>query len=162
MLSKGEIGWQWETTESPERRIAAAGVHEGKEPVSTTRIIVVEDESIIAMDVEETLREAGFQVVSVACSLREAFAVLSEHPTDLMVVDLDTSGLELPLPWLGIPVVLLTRYRGSKHPGVLALANRCACPNVTKPFLAPVLLAAVACVLRPSARQRQAQVLLGA
>jgi DNA-binding response OmpR family regulator len=113
-----------------------------------TRIIVVEDESIIAMDLEEILGGAGFHVVGVVRSLPEAVAALSEHPTDLMVVDLDTGGLELPLPWFGVPVVLLTSYRARLHGHVFPLAHRCACPYVTKPFLSRPLLAAIECVLR--------------
>ena len=125
--------------------------------MSTTRIIVVEDESIIAMDIEEILGEAGFLVAGTTRSLSEAVAALSERPTDLMVVDLDTSGLELPLPWLGVPVVFLTSYPGRMHEHVFPLAHRCACPCVTKPFLSRPLLAAVECVLRqqPSGATRR-------
>src|SRR5690606_28668383 len=56
------------------------------------RIMVVEDDHLVAMDVEATLNEAGFQVVAIAGSAEEAFAIgLAERP-DIAIMDIGLVG----------------------------------------------------------------------
>ena len=120
---------------------------EVKGAVSRARIILIEDEAIVAMDIEEMLQQAGFKVVGVAPSFTRAFAILSERPANLILLDSDTNDARAGLPWFGLPVVLMTSS-SSVNLGALPLAHRCACASVTKPFLVSRLLAAVECVLR--------------
>jgi len=40
-----------------------------------TRILIVEDEAIIAMDLQETLAEAGYTVIAAVASGEEALAL---------------------------------------------------------------------------------------
>lgn len=65
----------------------------------TIRVLVVEDEPLIAdAHREYTERVAGFSVVGVAHSARDALAVLRAEPVDLVLLDLnlpDRHGLEV-------------------------------------------------------------------
>lgn len=56
----------------------------------TIRVLVVEDEPLIAdAHREYTERVAGFSVVGVAHSARDALAVLRAEPVDLVLLDLN-------------------------------------------------------------------------
>ncbi|WP_158259358.1 response regulator [Hasllibacter halocynthiae] len=52
------------------------------------RVLIVEDELLIALDVELTLQAAGYEVVGTAAREDEAVAMALEARPDLMVVDL--------------------------------------------------------------------------
>lgn len=54
-----------------------------------TRILVVEDEFIIAEDISETLRSLGYEVVGNAMNFYEAIKFLDEKTTDLVLVDIN-------------------------------------------------------------------------
>lgn len=81
------------------------------------RILVVEDESITAMDIEERLQRLGYSVPGVVSSAEEAIRKAEETHPDLVLMDIVLSG---PMDGLqaaqelqsrfGIPVVYLTAY----------------------------------------------------
>lgn len=121
------------------------------------RIIVIENEPIIAMDIEEALSGAGLEVVGVAPSLTRAFEMHSECPADVILLDSDSTNGDAPLPWFGPPVVLIASRGELNGGGALRLAHRCVCTVVPKPFLSGHLLDAVACALRqqPCASERR-------
>lgn len=54
-----------------------------------TRILVVEDEFIIAEDISETLRGLGYEVVGNATNYYEAVKFMDEKTTDLVLVDIN-------------------------------------------------------------------------
>lgn len=54
-----------------------------------TRILVVEDEFIIAEDISETLRSLGYDVVGNATNYFEAIKFLDEKTTDAVLVDIN-------------------------------------------------------------------------
>ncbi|MFN0190993.1 MAG: response regulator [Aestuariivirga sp.] len=105
-----------------------------------TKILVVEDESIIAWDVEQLLRDCGARDVLVAPSLRQARTFLAEHPdVGLILIDLKLeggSGTDLiPLAQeQGIPVIITTGYdyHGGGH-----------FPVVSKPYSTDDLISAI-------------------
>ena len=51
------------------------------------KILVVEDESIIALNLKFNLLDAGFQVAGVAKSADEAVALARRHEPDLVLMD---------------------------------------------------------------------------
>jgi len=56
------------------------------------RVLVVEDEAVIALDIEQTLRDAAFDVVACG-STQAALQEIDTHPFDCAVVDLNLHGV---------------------------------------------------------------------
>ena len=52
------------------------------------KILLVEDETITAMDLRETLQEAGHQVVAIARNFEQALAAVKTHLPDLALIDI--------------------------------------------------------------------------
>ena len=53
------------------------------------RVLIVEDEAIIAIGYEATLIEAGCEVVGIAASAPAAFALAEEHRPDMAFIDMN-------------------------------------------------------------------------
>ena len=51
------------------------------------RILVLEDEWIVALDTQDMLENAGFEVVGPVATVREALALLLAAPVDVAVLD---------------------------------------------------------------------------
>jgi CheY-like chemotaxis protein len=101
------------------------------------RILVVESQAIIALDLQRILREAGYRVVGPAASLEEVGPLLRRGRVDCAVADVDPVSGELPaiaelLDSAGVPLVVL----GGGH----GLAGR---PTLDKPYTPPELLEAI-------------------
>lgn len=81
-----------------------------------SRIMVVEDESILRMDIKEMLKEAGFDVVAEANSGDTAIELAALHKPDLIVMDVKMpkmNGIKagrIIYQAYQIPVLLLTAY----------------------------------------------------
>lgn len=56
------------------------------------RILVVEDEAVVARDIEQTLTRLGFEVVGTAQFANEAVAKVSETKPDLVLMDISLQG----------------------------------------------------------------------
>jgi two-component system, response regulator PdtaR len=56
------------------------------------RILVIEDDLLIAAQIETTLTEAGFDVVGLAPTGEEAIELAAKEPPDLAVVDIRLAG----------------------------------------------------------------------
>src|SRR5688572_27790040 len=56
------------------------------------RILVVEDESLLAEDVQERLKNLGYEVAGVAHSGEEALTSLATSPSDLVLMDIRLKG----------------------------------------------------------------------
>jgi len=107
---------------------------------SATSILVVEDEPLLAMDVEMVLRNAGFRVVGPAGTCARAIALLREATPDLAILDLNL-GPELALSVFdclersGIPFVVLSGHSRQMIPA--QFQDR---PFLQKPYEIPTLL----------------------
>lgn len=55
----------------------------------SSRILIVDDEALIAFDFEMTLVDAGYDVLGPATSLEEALAMVSEETPRAAVLDID-------------------------------------------------------------------------
>jgi len=108
--------------------------------------LVAEDESIIRMDIVETLKEYGFDVVAEAGDGEAAVALASEHRPDVIVMDIKMpkmDGIEAAekISALKIPVVLLTAF--SQRELVERASEAGAMAYVVKPFSPNDLLPAI-------------------
>jgi DNA-binding NarL/FixJ family response regulator len=56
------------------------------------RILVVEDDFFVALDVEHWMREAGYEVVGIAASADDAIALARDTRPDLAIVDIRILG----------------------------------------------------------------------
>ena len=110
------------------------------------RVVVVEDEGLIRMDVVATLQEAGYEVVGEGADGEEAIKLATELEPDLVVMDikmpkLDGISAAEKIGELKIPVVLLTAF--SQSDLVARAAEAGAMAYVTKPFKPTDLLPAI-------------------
>jgi PAS domain S-box-containing protein len=81
------------------------------------RILIVEDELIVASDLEDSLQHLGFEVVGTAGDVEQATVMASQKRPDLVLMDIQLhgrpSGFQLAEDIrrsLNIPVVFLTAY----------------------------------------------------
>lgn len=85
------------------------------------RILVVEDEALVAMLVEDALADAGYDVLGPAATVAEALALLGRETPDAVVLDLNLAGesstpVADALAQRGIPYVIATGYGASALP----------------------------------------------
>jgi len=111
-----------------------------------TRILVAEDESLIRLDIVETLTEAGYDVVAQAGDGEEAVELANSQEIDLAVLDvkmpkLDGISVASKLQEHSIPVVMLTSFSDADLVSEASAAGAMA--YVVKPFGANDLLPAI-------------------
>jgi DNA-binding NarL/FixJ family response regulator len=56
------------------------------------KILIVEDELLIALDMESALMDAGFEVIGIAASASEAMSLVRTTKPDLAVMDVRLAG----------------------------------------------------------------------
>lgn len=98
-------------------------------------VLVVEDEFLIAMDLEMILEQNGHTIVGPACSVDAALRLLEHERPDVAVLDVNLCGQPVipvaeRLRSLHIPFVLATAYTSFDFDGSEALAE---VENVGKP-----------------------------
>jgi two-component system, response regulator PdtaR len=59
-----------------------------------TRVVIAEDESIIRLDLKETLEEEGYDVVGETGRGDEAVELVKEHEPDIAILDIKMPGLD--------------------------------------------------------------------
>jgi len=100
--------------------------------LSGRRVLVVEDEALVAMLVEDALLDAGAIVVGPAATVAEALAIMQSEPPEAAVLDLNLAGetstpVADALARAGIPFVVATGYGAEglpkEHAGVPVLAK---------------------------------------
>lgn len=64
----------------------------GRKQRLINRLLIVEDEPLVAFDNEHALAEAGYQVVATVDRVREALAVIDAHEIDLILSDIGLTG----------------------------------------------------------------------
>lgn len=80
-------------------------------------ILVVEDEALVAMDIETTLKGMGYEVAAIAATGEEAIRLADRHKPDLILMDIRLQGEMDGIEAAGriraqadIPIVYLTAY----------------------------------------------------
>jgi CheY-like chemotaxis protein len=115
------------------------------------RILVVEDEAIVQMDLESRLRRLGYSVVGLAAEGEEAVAKAAELAPDVVLMDVRLKG---PMDGIeaarrirsqrDVPVIFVTAFAST-----LALEDpEKRWPRVSKPFRTEDLKATIAEVLK--------------
>jgi two-component system, LytTR family, response regulator LytT len=86
----------------------------------TTNILIVEDESIVAKDIQQSLKKLGYNVVGIANAAEQAIELAKEHTPDLILMDImlksALSGIDAAMEirkTMNIPVIFLTAYADS-------------------------------------------------
>ena len=102
--------------------------------LSGRRVLVVEDEMIVAWLLEDMLAELGCVVVGPAASVKQALAMIDAAPIEVAVLDVNLNG-EMSYPVAdaltarGVPFVFVSGYdKDSMLDGYRAL------PMLQKPF----------------------------
>ena len=91
----------------------------------SARILIIEDEALVAMELRFVLEDLGHEVVGVAADARSARAIATETPIDLALVDIHLSdgatgialGRELGRD-MGVTVLFMTANPGMVRNGV--------------------------------------------
>lgn len=116
-------------------------------PTNKRRVVVAEDESLIRMDIVETLRDHDFEVVGEAGDGERAIELVRELEPDLVVMDIKMPKLdgisaaeEINKEHLA-PVVLLTAF--SQKELVERATDAGALAYVVKPFTPADLIPAI-------------------
>lgn len=107
--------------------------------VINARILIVEDERIIAKDIEQTMRALGYHVVGIADSAGEAVRRAIEEAPDLILMDIhlrgETDGIEAARriqEELQVPIVFLTAFADERT--LLRAKQTAPYGYVLKPF----------------------------
>jgi CheY-like chemotaxis protein len=104
------------------------------ENLSGLRILLVEDEALIAMLIEDALETLGCTLVAVATNLTDALAKAASLEFDIAILDVNLNGQPVfPVAELlaarGAPFVFSTGYGAAGVPDAFAAA-----PVLAKPF----------------------------
>jgi DNA-binding LytR/AlgR family response regulator len=85
--------------------------------MSKTNILIVEDESIVAKDIQHSLKKLGYTVVGICSTGEDAIKAADEFKPDLVLMDImlkgDMSGIEAASQIReknNIPIIYLTAY----------------------------------------------------
>jgi CheY-like chemotaxis protein len=123
----------------------------GPPPPAGRLVLVVEDEFLIAMDLEQLLRRHGWRVLGPAATVAAALRLLRGAMPDVALLDVNLGGelvtpVAVELRARGVPFVLASAY---DRLGLLRDAVLAAAPNVGKPTDERRLLAALARAVAP-------------
>ncbi len=112
--------------------------------------MVVEDEMLLALDLETLLEDWGAEVLGPAPDIRRALDLLGGQVPDAVTLDMNLDGhSSLPiaheLAQRGIPFVVVSGYSDpvAKEPAL------CNAPFVKKPYDIQQLMAALVAVIKP-------------
>ncbi len=112
------------------------------------RILVVEDESIVALDIQSRLKKLGYTMAGTASSGEDAMLAVGENPPDVILMDVHLGsgidGVEAAARIrenFRIPVVFITAYADQELISRIRLTEPFA--YILKPFEEPELHAAI-------------------
>jgi CheY-like chemotaxis protein len=115
--------------------------------VASVRILVIEDEAIIALDVADIVRNAGHEVVGIAATEKAAVELAKKHAPHLVLADIQLRGADSGISAVNeimkamtVPVIFVTGF-----PERLLTGKRVEPAFViSKPFDPDLLRAAIA------------------
>ena len=117
------------------------------------RILIVEDEFLLAMELEALLEQRGCMVLGPVSSVRHALAMLDGERPELALLDVNLKGeratpVAAALQARGVPFVLITGYSGPQ----LSEPELRDAPRIDKPVNCRALKRAVATALSDTPR----------
>jgi len=110
---------------------------------TSKRVLVVEDEPLLAMEVVEYLSEAGYQVVGPVTTVEKALRLIRERGCDVAVLDVHlgtehSEPVALALKAQGTPFVVVSGNSQEHYPTGFRGA-----PSLQKPIMPATLLTLV-------------------
>jgi DNA-binding response OmpR family regulator len=116
------------------------------------RVLIVEDEAIIAMSLADSFEEAGAEVLGPAASVREALSLLDRDEPDAALLDVnlldgEVTPVALRLLAQGVPILI---YTGRGPPAALAV-HEPAVPVIIKPARTEILCRTLDRLIRAAA-----------
>jgi DNA-binding response OmpR family regulator len=111
--------------------------------MAMARILIVEDEPIVALNYAAILKEAGYEIVGPIGTINEGISVIETQDVDGAVLDINLGGASVDpivtaLSARHVPYLFVSGFRGWSHP------YRNGATFVEKPCTATELLQAVA------------------
>lgn len=144
-FSAVEIGQIMDISEAQARRLVDEASREISEQLAA-RVMIIEDEPMIALDIETIVTEIGHEVVGIAATRKHAVSLAQRTSPGIVLADIQladgSSGIDAVndiLTEIDVPVIFITAY-----PERLLTGNR-AEPAflVTKPFKPEMLKAVI-------------------
>lgn len=87
--------------------------------MSEGKILIVEDEAVVSLDIARRLEKMGYEVIARVASGEEAIAQVQAAPPDLVLMDINLQGemdgietADQLAKEYGIPTIYLTAYAG--------------------------------------------------
>jgi DNA-binding response OmpR family regulator len=95
------------------------------EPRVKARILIVEDEPILAFVLEEFIAQAGFEIAGVAGRLEAALTIIASGGCDAAVLDANLAGISAgpaaaALVARDVPFIVLSGYSSEQQQGVFS------------------------------------------
>jgi DNA-binding response OmpR family regulator len=125
----------------------------GGEFVKSAQLLIVEDDMLIAMDLQMTLEDLGYKIVSVVCTGEEGIQEAETSQIDLIIMDIRLSGklngietAKLIQSRFKIPVIFITATSSKEINPFEGLIESCG--YLSKPFDEEQLQTAVETALR--------------
>ena len=92
-----------------------AACPEGSKMLDNVKVLLVEDEPLVAVGVADQLAGAGAHVIGPCSTTGQAMAALDEHDVDVAVIDYvladdNSEELQTTLERKGIPFIIVTGY----------------------------------------------------
>jgi DNA-binding response OmpR family regulator len=89
------------------------------------RVLIIEDEPVLAFALEELLVEAGFRIAGVAARLQRGLAIIETGVCDVAILDANLGGISAgpaasALTARGVPFIVLSGYSPDQQQGVFA------------------------------------------
>jgi CheY-like chemotaxis protein len=111
-------------------------VANGRSPPSRKRILIVEDEWLLAMTLQDMLVELGHTVVAIASKLKEGLIIAEKGDFDFAILDVSLDGeMSRPIADLldgkGLPYVFATGYSAT---GIGSAQSQLKSPALLKPY----------------------------
>tara|TARA_R110002072_G_scaffold84678_6_gene191982 strand:- start:7308 stop:7991 length:684 start_codon:yes stop_codon:yes gene_type:complete len=85
--------------------------------MNSERVLIVEDENVVALDLTRRLKKLGYCVIGMASNAKRALSLVDKHAPDLVLMDIHiqghTDGIEIArilYDKYQIPVIFLTAY----------------------------------------------------
>lgn len=128
----------------------------------TIKILIVEDESLVALDLKKGLEKEGYKVVGIADRAEKAFELFKEHEVDIVLMDIHLAGvkdgvettMEL-MRMRSTPVIYLTAF--SDAATVERVKQTYPAAFLTKPYAVSNVRIAIELALNNFAALRQQQ-----
>ncbi|QQS12191.1 MAG: response regulator [Rhodospirillales bacterium] len=129
---------------------AVAALHAARDElkrVASVRVLVIEDEAVIALDVAKIVRNAGHEVVGIAATEKMAVDLARKHQPHLVLADIQLKGgdngieaVREILKGIQVPVIFVTGFPEQ----LLTGSGREPAFVITKPFDPDLLRTAMA------------------